>query len=110
MSTDTNRTSSTDVSDTDLRARYDAVVVSKTRRARVLHVPDEESEEASPLCGTADIDRGWKKKSVVCYPPGHRDWCRRCAELVPDRVPPTGTPQWIIEGEVVAGNAMAKEW
>lgn len=53
---------------------------------QVLHAPcDHETEAEEPLCGSLTIDGDWIGKSLLVYPPGHRDWCRRCLiRMFPD--------------------------
>jgi hypothetical protein len=101
-----------ELTDGELRERTEKVVVSRTRKGRVLHLPDDQSEKATPLCGTADRDRGWIRKDTACYPPGNREFCRRCAERLREQeeAKESSVPTWLLVGDVEAGDALQSEW
>lgn len=46
---------------------------------QVLHAPrDPDPDADQPLCRSKTINGKWDNKSLLVYPRGHRDWCRRC--------------------------------
>lgn len=56
---------------------YDGRVLVRSGNGRksILHTPQNSHE---PLCELTTHDGTWLEKSLAVFPPGHKDWCKRC--------------------------------
>lgn len=111
MSTDTGSTPA----DSRLRDRFPEVIISRSgKHDKVLHVPNDDGEE--PLCGSAIISKGWRRKSVAVYPPGHFEWCDRCKDKLREqdchepRRGPTEPSRTVKQWEKKYGSIWNADW
>ena len=72
-----------------MRDSVDVVVVVADNSAGVLHAIRDGTDD-EPACTTPRLYRtgvSRHTRSIECYPPGYKRWCRRCVEEVLDVVP-----------------------
>ncbi|QZP38540.1 hypothetical protein [Halobaculum magnesiiphilum] len=82
--TDMSTTTSTNESSTDnkytpetLRERFPTVVRGEGRKSKKHHIPDEDSDDVEPLCGTYQPAE-WIEKEIHVFPLDWHPWCEAC--------------------------------
>lgn len=101
-------------SESELRERFEEVVVSTSdKNTKVMHLPSENGEEV-PLCDRPLQSKEWREKSLDVYPLGwfENGFCDYCREKIREREERAQqeTPDWVYTGEAAPSNAAEAEW
>lgn len=101
--------------ESELRERFPEVIQGRAEKAKVLHLPDPDTDQPEPMCDR-HTSNGWRSVSIGAFPPGHRDFCTYCKRRLceQDRCePPRGptTPSWTVkQWEKKHCDAMQSDW